>query len=156
MTYGGTGFAEDSDVRSIEPGETGKLPGFADAAARYVVEKSGIDRFRALASAALPLNFWVTRFYAPLQKEEWKVFVDARRGTVIGFLNPTDEAAPRRAAPSDARARARGRSGPPRRSVTRPRTTRCSKSARARGRKRVDTTVVLESRRWPRATRPRG
>ncbi|HYK41792.1 MAG TPA: CPBP family intramembrane glutamic endopeptidase [Thermoanaerobaculia bacterium] len=146
VTYGGTGFAEDADVRSTDPGETGRLPGFADAAARYVVEKSGVERFRALAAAALPLNFWVTRFYAPLQKEEWKVFVDARRGRVIGFLNPTEEAAAAAAAPTEVRARQRaagaaGALGYPAADYS-----VLEVGTRARP-KRVDTTVVLESKR---------
>jgi Type II CAAX prenyl endopeptidase Rce1-like len=146
VTYGGTGFAEDADVRSIDPGETGKLPGFTDAAARYVVEKAGIDRFRSLASAALPLNFWVTRFYAPLQKEEWKVFVDARRGRVIGFLNPTDEAAPAPAPPNEARARQRAAGTAAALGYPAAEYSVLEVGTRARP-KRVDTTVVLESKR---------
>ncbi|MDQ2978521.1 MAG: lysostaphin resistance A-like protein, partial [Acidobacteriota bacterium] len=75
VTYGGTGFADDSAVRGNGPAEHGRIPGFSDPAARYVVSRRGIGALDRLGESALPLNFWVTRFVRPGQKEEWKVFV---------------------------------------------------------------------------------
>ena len=106
-TYGGTGFAEDSEVRESPPVESGRMNGFSDAAARYVVGKGGPGALRRLGETTLPLNFWVTRFVEPGHKEEWKVFVDPRRARVVAFLNPVEEAAPGGPPPPEARARER-------------------------------------------------
>ena len=146
VTYGGTGFADDSDVRSEGPAESGRIPGFSDAAARYVVSRRGIGALDRLGESALPLNFWVTRFVRPGHKEEWKVFVDPRRERVIGFLNPKEEAAPGGPAPSDSRARARALGAAAALGYPAADYAVLEVGTRARP-KRVDTTVSLESRR---------
>ncbi len=145
VTYGGTGFALDSDARAEEPVESGRMPGFSSAAARYVAGKGGIAAFERLGSATLPVNFWVTRFVEPGRKEEWKVFVDPRRARVIGFLNPREEAAPGGSAPSDARARERGLATAAALGYPAADYRVLEVGTRARP-KRVDTTVTLESR----------
>ncbi len=145
VTYGGTGFALDSDARGEEPVESGRMPGFSDSAARYVVTKGGTAAFEKLGSASLPVNFWVTRFLEPGRKEEWKVFVDPRRARVIGYLNPREEAAPGGPPPGEARARERslGTAAALGYPATEYRVLEVGTRARP---KRVDTTVTLESR----------
>lgn len=144
VSYTGTGFADDADARGELPGDSGDLPGFSGAAARYVVGKAGPDAYRRLGEASLPLNFWVIRFVEPGKKEEWKVLVDPRRARVVGFLNPIEERAPAGPPPSDARARERALSAaaalgyPAGYAVL-----EVGTNARP---KRVDTTVALESR----------
>jgi hypothetical protein len=144
VAYGGTGFADDAEVRDESPAETGRMPGFSPSDARYVVGKGGPEAYRRLGEAALPLNFWVVRFVEPGKKEEWKVLVEPRRGRVVGFLNPLEEKAPAGAAPSDARARERALSAaaalgyPAGYSVL-----EVGTNARP---KRVDTTVAMEAK----------
>ncbi|MEO8430551.1 MAG: lysostaphin resistance A-like protein [Acidobacteriota bacterium] len=145
VSYGGTGFAEDTDVRGSEPAESGRIDGFSDAAARYVVRRSGVAAFERLGRTTLPLNFWVVRFFEPMRKEEWKVFVDPRRARVIGFLNPKEEAATGGPAPDDSRARARATGTAAALGYPAGDYRVLEVGTRARPR-RVDTTVVLESR----------
>ena len=145
VTYTATGFADDDVVRALRPDELGRLPGLAEEDVDYVVRQGGVRAVERLAREHLPLSFWVTRFFRPLQKEEWKVLTDARRSRVIGFLNPIEENAP---------------AGPP---VSEPDARRRAQEAAARlgypagsysvleigtkdRPKRRDTTVVLESR----------
>ncbi|MGH9368726.1 MAG: hypothetical protein ACRD3M_13750 [Thermoanaerobaculia bacterium] len=92
--YPGTGFAEAEDVRAEKPEESGRIPGFSSGAARYVLSQGGVAAFERLASRQLPVALWVTRFFQPEKKEEWKVLVDARRARVVGFVHPIEEAAP--------------------------------------------------------------
>ena len=93
VSYAASGFADDEQVRALRPDEVGKLPGFADEDGAYVIRQGGIGAVERLTRQHLPLAFWVTRFFRPLQKEEWKILVDARRSRVIGFLNPIEESA---------------------------------------------------------------
>ncbi|MEP7131840.1 MAG: lysostaphin resistance A-like protein [Acidobacteriota bacterium] len=146
VTYGGTGFGLDADARSEEPVESGRMPGFSEAAARYVVTKGGTAAFEKLASGSLPVNFWVARFLEPGHKEEWKVFVDPRRARVIGYLNPREEAAPGGTPPSEARARERTTGAAAALGYPAADYRVLEVGTRARP-KRVDTTVTLESRR---------
>ncbi len=107
VTYPATGFAEAEDVREEKPEERGRIPGFSSAAAHYVLSQGGLSAFERLARRQLPLALWVTRFFQPEKKEEWKVLVDARRSRVVAFVNPKDEAAPAAAAPEPERAKER-------------------------------------------------
>jgi hypothetical protein len=107
VAYQGTGFADDEEVRAARPQEAGGLPGFSDAAARYVIEQGGPSAFERLADKQLPLAYWVVRFYQPDRKAEWKVLVDARRKRVAAFLHPVEEDAPAPPAPSAEGARRR-------------------------------------------------
>jgi MFS family permease len=107
VTYAGNGFADDEQVRASRPDEFGRIPAFAEEDAVYVVRQGGVGAFERLTREQLPLAFWVTRFFRPLQKEEWKALVDARRGRVIGFVNPIEENAAAPPAPTEEQARRR-------------------------------------------------
>jgi hypothetical protein len=155
IAYLGTGFADDEDMRGAIAGESGGIPTYSDGAARYVVVQGGAAGFRKLAEENLPLDFWVVRFFEPDKKEEWKVLVDTRRSRVIGFANPWEEADPAAAAPALEAAKRRaleaaGKLGYPAASYT------VVDVGTQNRPKRVDTTVVLESRppgvgsAWPR------
>ncbi len=93
VSYPGMGFGEAGEIREAKPDENGSIPGFSDAAARYVISQGGLSAFERLAEAQAPVALWVVRFFQPERKEEWKVLVDAGRARVIGFLNPQEEAA---------------------------------------------------------------
>jgi len=145
VTYAGTGFADDDQVRALRPDELGRLPGLAEEDVDYVVRQGGVQALERLTREELPLAFWVTRFFRPLQKEEWKVLTDARRSRVIGFLNPVEENAPGGPPVSDSDARRRaletsGRLGYPARSYS------ILEVGTKDRPKRRDTTVVLETR----------
>jgi hypothetical protein len=153
--YPGTGFADDENMREANPSESGGIPPFSEGAARYVFSQGGVAGFRKLVEDRLPLDFWVARFFEPEKKEEWKVLVDSRRSRVIGFVNPKEETAPAPAAPSaeEARRRALGAAG----KLGYPAASYTVVDLGTQNRpKRVDTTVVLESRppgvgqAWPR------
>jgi hypothetical protein len=144
VTYSGTGFADDEQAREVQPDELGKIPAFAEEDASYVLREGGLAAIERVTKEELPLAFWVTRFFRPLEKAEWKVLVDARRRRVIGFVNPVEESAAADAAPADFRARERAldaaaRLGYPASSY------KVLEVGRKTRPKRTDTTVVLES-----------
>ena len=137
------------------PGRAVAFPTYSDGAARYVILQGGAAGFRKLVENNLPLDFWVVRFFEPDKKEEWKVLVDTRRSRVIGFANPWEEADPAVGPPAPDAAKRRaldaaGKLGYPAASYT------VVDVGTQNRPKRVDTTVVLESRppgvgsAWPR------
>ena len=143
-SYLGTGFPDDEEVRRAKPQENGRLPNFSEAAARYVLSKGGEAAFNRLAKDHLPLAYWVVRFFQPERKEEWKVLLDARRGRVVAFLNPTEEAAAAPAPPGTEASRMRalaaaGKLGYPAKDYA---VVDVGTQDRP---KRTDTTVVLEA-----------
>ncbi|HZI66459.1 MAG TPA: CPBP family intramembrane glutamic endopeptidase, partial [Thermoanaerobaculia bacterium] len=149
VTYSGTGFTENEDLNRPDgegekPLESGRIPGFSEPAARYVLLRGGETAFERLANENLPLAFWVVRFFQTEKKEEWKVLVDAKRSRVVAFVNPKEEAAPAAAPPGVDAARARaaaaaGMLGYPSRDYS-------AVDVGTQDRpKRKDTTVVLES-----------
>ncbi len=145
VTYFGTGFADDQQVRDLRPDEVGSIPGFADDDAVYVLRQGGASALESLSREELPLAYWVTRFFRPLQKEEWKVLVDARRARVVGFVHPIEEKASAPAPPTDEAARGRAldaasRLGYPARAYT-----VIEVGTKDRPNRR-DTTVVLETK----------
>ncbi|HEY1435531.1 MAG TPA: hypothetical protein VGG65_09165, partial [Thermoanaerobaculia bacterium] len=145
VAYTGTGFPYDQSVREAKPQDSAGIPGFSDAAARYVVEKGGPAALRRLAERQLPLAYWVVRFFRPETKEEWKVLVDARRRRVVAFVHPLGEDAPAGPPVSAADARRRvvdaaGKLGYPAADYA---VLEVGTEARP---KRVDTTVVLEAK----------
>ncbi len=145
VTYEGTGFPYDEEVRSAKPQDEAGIPGFSEGAARYVIEQGGPEAFRRLAARQLPLAFWVTRFYRPEKKEEWKVLVDARRSRVVAFVHPIAEDAPAGPPPSDGEARRRAIAAAARLGYPSADYAILEVGTEARPR-RVDTTVVLEAR----------
>ena len=145
VSYLGTGFADDEDLREANPSEHGGIPTYSEGAARYVLSQGGVEGFRGLVQERLPLDFWLVRFFEAEKKEELKILVDARRSRVIGFVNPKDEAAPASPPPSsdDAKRRAlaaAGKLGYPAGSYA------VAEIGTQNRPHRTDTTVVLESR----------
>lgn len=157
VSYLGTGFTGDDDLRSSKPSEFGGVQGFSEGAARYVLSQGGWAALERLAEDRLPLNYWVVRFFESEKKEEWKVLIDTRRARVVGFVNPTEEKATRGPAPSAERARQRVRVAAV--GLGYPADSYSVLEVGTQDRpKRTDTTVVLESRppgigrAWPRLT----
>lgn len=155
VAYVGTGFADDEDMREANSQDSGGIPTYSEGAARYVFAQGGAAGFRRLVENHLPLDFWVVRFFEPEKKEEWKVLVDSRRSRVIAFVNPREETAPAAGSPSSDEAKRRaleaaGKLGYPAAAYT------VVDLGTQNRPKRVDTTVVLESRppgvgqAWPR------
>jgi hypothetical protein len=145
VTYQGTGFADDEEVRSERPQDEGGIPAFSDAAARYVIDRGGPAAFRRLAREELPLAYWVVRFFRPEQKEEWKILIDARRSRVVAFVHPAPEDAPAPPAPPAADA-ARRRAVEAARRLGYPAKNYSVLEVGTENRpKRVDTTVVLQA-----------
>jgi hypothetical protein len=87
----------------------------------------------------------VVRFYRPETKEEWKVLVDARRARVVAFVNPLGEDAGAKAPVSSEDARRRTLDAAARFGYPAAEYSVLEVGTEARP-KRVDTTVVLESR----------
>ena len=146
VAYLGTGFPEDEEVRRARPQERGGIPGFSEAAARYVIQHGGEAAFERLSKEHLPLAYWVVRFFEPEKKEEWKVLVDARRARAIGFVNPREESAPAAPPPGPDAARARALAAAAR--LGYPARDYAAVDVGTQDRpKRTDTTVVLEAAR---------
>jgi hypothetical protein len=143
--YLGTGFPDDDQVRDIRPEDSGAIPGFSEPAARYVIDHGGMPVFDRLARGQLPVTYWVMRFFQPEKKEEWKVLVDTRRSRVVAFVNPREEAAPVAGTISSPRAQARALEAAARLGYPAALYSVADVGTRNRP-KRVDTTVVLESR----------
>ena len=146
VAYLGTGLPDDEEVRSEKPQDGGRIPGFSEGAARYVLENGGAEGLSRLAKEKLPPAYWVVRFFEPGKKEEWKVLVDARRARVVAFLHPEEEAAPAGTAVSAERARERALSAASKLGYPAADYTVLDVGSEARP-KRTDTTVVLEARR---------
>ena len=144
VAYTGTGFTNDEELRAAKPQDNSGIPGFSEAAARYVIEKGGQDAFRKLAERSLPLAWWVVRFYQPETKEEWKVLIDARRGRVAAFVHPLPEDAPAGPPLSDGDARRRASAVAMRLGYPAADYSVLEVGTESRP-KRVDTTVVLEA-----------
>lgn len=145
VAYTATGFVDDEQLRGGRPEENGEIPGFSDAAARFVISRGGLSAFRDLTRDRLPLDYWVVRFFQPERKEEWRVLVDARRARVVAFVNPKEEEAPAAAPPSPDRAASRALEAAAR--LGYPASAYSVADVGTRNRpKRTDTTVVLESR----------
>ena len=145
VAYLGTGFADDEQVREIRPDESGAIPGFSEPAARYVLSRGGMRVFERLAREQLPVTYWVVRFFQAEKKEEWKVLIDTRRARVAAFVNPREEAAAVPGPLAPGRAPARALEAAERLGYPRSLYTVADVGTRNRP-KRVDTTVVLESR----------
>jgi MFS family permease len=144
VTYAGTGLADDEQTRGLRPDEVGSIPGLAEDDMVYVLRQGGPSALERLTRAELPLAFWVTRFFRPLQKEEWKILVDVRRSHVIGFLNPIEEKAAVLNPPGDEAARRRARDAAER--LGYPAGSYAVLEVGTRDRpNRKDTTVVLEA-----------
>ena len=145
FSYTGTGFADDEAMKAEKPEEDGRIPGYSEGAARYVLRHGGAEGLRQLSRDKLPLAYWVVRFLQPGVKEEWKVLVDARRARVVAFVNPKEERAPAAGtvSPDSARRRALAAAA----ALGYPVKDYAVLDVGTRARPaRVDTTVVLEAK----------
>ena len=143
--YTGTGFPYDQALREARPQDASGVPGFSDAAARYVVEQGGPAALRRLSERQLPVAYWVVRYFRPENKEEWKVLVDARRARVVAFVNPIGEDAPAGPPVSAEDARRRAASAAEKFGYPAAEYGVLEVGTEARPH-RVDTTVVLEAK----------
>ena len=146
VSYTGTGFSEYEEVRRQKPQESGRIPGFSEPAARYVLSKGGDAAFERLAKEYLPLAYRVVRFFEPEKKDEWKVLIDARRARVVAFVNPIEEAEPAAAPPGADAARARAIAAAEKLGYPAKDYVAIDVGTQDRP-KRTDTTVVLEASR---------
>ena len=62
--------------------------------AKYRMERAGFAAIDSLYSQHLPLNRWRVRFFRPLEKEEYHVYVDCGDGTVDSYTHLVEEEAP--------------------------------------------------------------
>jgi hypothetical protein len=145
VAYFGTGFADDEETRGAKPQDEGGIPGFSDAAARYVIDRGGPAAFRKLTEQDLPAAYWVVRFYRAEEKAEWKILVDTRRSRVAAFVHPVEEDAAAGAAPTAEAARRRAIEAAEKLGYEASRYAVLEVGTENRPR-RVDTTVVLESK----------
>jgi Type II CAAX prenyl endopeptidase Rce1-like len=63
-------------------------------ALRYLVERKSLERSDQIYRQATRLALWHVRYFRPLQKEEYLVFVDPVSETVFGYRHVLDEDAP--------------------------------------------------------------
>ena len=61
-----------------------------DLAAIYLQKTLGMERANQVIRSDVPVWFWMGRFFKPLQKEEFKVFVDPK-GDILGFQRALEE-----------------------------------------------------------------
>ncbi len=63
-------------------------------ALRYLAERKSLEQSDQIYRQATRLELWAVRYFRPLQKEEYLVFVDPVSGEVFGYRHPLDEDAP--------------------------------------------------------------
>ena len=63
-------------------------------ALRYFLERLSVKQSEQLYSRATRLELWQVRFFKPMQKEEYQVFVDPADNQVFGYRHVLDEDAP--------------------------------------------------------------
>ncbi|HXW16501.1 MAG TPA: type II CAAX endopeptidase family protein, partial [Terriglobia bacterium] len=64
------------------------------SALHYLAERKSLPQADQIYRQATRLALWEVRYYRPLQKEEYQVFVDPVSGEVFGFRHGLDENAP--------------------------------------------------------------
>jgi len=69
---------------------------------RYMLEHLSVKESEQLYGRATRLDLWQVRFFKPLQKEEYRVFVDPAGNQVFGYGHILDEDAPGATLSSDA------------------------------------------------------
>ena len=62
--------------------------------AKYRLERAGFAAIDSLYRRNLPLNRWRVRFFRPLEKEEFHVYVDCGDGSVDSYTHLVEEEAP--------------------------------------------------------------
>lgn len=63
-------------------------------AVRYLLERRSVQQTDQIYRQATRLVLWHVRYFKPLEKEEYLVFVDATNGRVFSYRHPLDEDAP--------------------------------------------------------------
>jgi membrane protease YdiL (CAAX protease family) len=63
-------------------------------ALRYLLQRKSLEESDKIYREATRLELWKVRYFRPLQKEEFMVFVDPTSGEVFGFNHTLDENAP--------------------------------------------------------------
>ena len=64
------------------------------SALHYLAERKSLEQADQIYRQATRLALWEVRYYRPLQKEEYQVFVDPVSGEVFGFHHVLEENAP--------------------------------------------------------------
>ena len=64
------------------------------SALHYLAERKSLEQADQIYRQATRLALWEVRYYRPLQKEEYRVFVDPVSGKVFGFRHVLEENAP--------------------------------------------------------------
>jgi hypothetical protein len=64
------------------------------SALHYLAERKSVEQADQIYRQATRLALWEVRFYRPLQKEEYLVFIDPGSGEVFGFRHGLEEDAP--------------------------------------------------------------
>ena len=64
------------------------------SALHYLAERKSLAQVDQIYRQAKPLALWAVRYYRPLQKEEYTVFVDPVSGELFGFHRVLEENAP--------------------------------------------------------------
>jgi len=67
---------------------------FDPSALHYIAERKSLEQTDQIYRQATRLVLWEVRYYRPLQKEEYQVFVDPASGEVFGLRHVQDENAP--------------------------------------------------------------
>jgi membrane protease YdiL (CAAX protease family) len=66
----------------------------SSSALHYLAERKPLEQADQIYRQATRLALWVVRYYRPLEKEEYQVFVDPVSGEVFGFHHTLEENAP--------------------------------------------------------------
>jgi membrane protease YdiL (CAAX protease family) len=67
---------------------------FDSSALHYLAQRKSIEQTDQIYRQATRLSLWVVRYYRPLQKEEYQVYVDPISGEVFGLRHILEENAP--------------------------------------------------------------
>ncbi|MEJ2008003.1 MAG: lysostaphin resistance A-like protein [Acidobacteriota bacterium] len=88
-------FLEKRGVKAQEYRHVAGLDENVDPLAlRYLLERHSVERSEEIYRRATRLELWEVRFFKPLQKEEYRVFVDPSDNQVFGYRHILDEDAP--------------------------------------------------------------
>jgi membrane protease YdiL (CAAX protease family) len=84
--------------RKIDPAIYSRVAWINDnvdsSALHYLAERKSLEQADQIYRQATRLALWSVRYYRPLQKEEYQVFVDPVSGEVFGFHHTLEENAP--------------------------------------------------------------
>ena len=91
--------------RKIDPADYQQVvwnnPNVDSLALRYIAERKSLEQADRIYRQATLLALWEIRYYRPLQKEEYAVFVDPVAGEIFGFRHVLEENSPGASLTSD-------------------------------------------------------